>query len=610
MRTISKLAFVPLALSVASCSSGGNKPETFEQREEPIYYGELDYTHQAVVAIQNGGGMCSGTIVAVQGSYGYVLTAAHCVVSWGTTPANPSQFDVYMGNDYWNPTDSFNVVEVGVHPLYDGTDGSANDFGMLRISGVSAGTPHIPAMSPAQDNLAVGTQVDLVGYGRTESSSNNSQRRHVTKPIADLPATWLAFNQSGTSGGTCQGDSGGPALSLGTALVAGVTSFGTGYTCTEDGYSGRVSTVYNSFIQPFINGTTGTISCQECDASATSGNGACVATIDACFNSSSCNSFVNCISNCTTSACQQQCVSSNPTGSDQYFAILECICNTCDTECANDPMCQVSGCGFEFSDPTCNSCNEAECCDEALACANDSACTTCATSSNPPASCSSNTALNAWDACLSQNCATECGSAGSCGFSSSDADCQTCFETNCCAEATACANDATCTSCLTSDPPPAGCDSNALANGFLGCLDDHCATECGGGSGGTGGTGGTGGIGGMGGSGGTGGTAGSAGTGGTDTGGSGGDPVVGGSGGGTGATGGAAGTAGMGGGTAGTAGATGGAAGVGGGQPANPTQDTSGDSGGCATSHGSNNASAAGALVLLGAALAFLRRRR
>jgi uncharacterized protein (TIGR03382 family) len=602
MRIISKLALVTIGASALSCSADGYVQERTDKHQEAIYYGDLDTTHPAVVTVFAGGGVCTGTIIEVSGSTAYVLTAAHCLVGNGTSLLPISQVDVALGSNYQNPTGYLNVAQTRVHPLYDGTDGSPNDFGMIRATGASASTPHIPAMTPAQDNLAAGTQLNLIGFGRTESSYNNSTRRYIIKPIDQLVAGWIAFNQNGTSGGTCQGDSGGPAVTVGTERVAGVTSFGTGPTCTEDGYSGRVSTVYDSFIKPFIDGTTGTISCGECDSSATYGNGACVSTIDACWNNSSCTAFANCISGCSDDACWNQCIQSNPTGADLYSAIGTCICNTCDTECANDPMCAAPTCGFAFTDASCDSCSDSACCSQEQACADDATCPSCL-SASPPSACSSNAAFNAYLDCLGASCETECGvSTSGCGLTTNDATCDDCFQTACETECVAATDESSVNDLLTcygpcSDQPcMEACDAQypaaAAALGALDtCMGAECATECG--MGGAGGTGGTGGF-----SGGTGG--GTAGTGG-GTAGTGGDA-------GTGGVGGSAGVAG-GAGTAGSAGTAGGTAGTGAGSTATPSSDSSGDSGGCSTS-GRKNGGAAGALILFGAALAFLRRRR
>ncbi|MFW5740276.1 MAG: S1 family peptidase, partial [Myxococcota bacterium] len=522
MRTISKLALATLGASALACSADGFVPERSENREEAIIYGDLDYTHQAVVAVFANGGVCTGTIVDVQGSSAYVLTAAHCVTTSGPTALWPGQITVAMGNDYDYATQYFDVAEVEFHPLYDGTDGSANDFGMLRITGTSSSTPYIPPLTPAEDSLQVGTNVNLVGYGRTESGYNNSERRIVQKPIDDLSSAWLMFDQTGTSGGTCQGDSGGPALTLGAERVAAVTSFGTGANCAADGYSGRVSTVYDSFVKPFIDGTTGTISCDECHNAVTAGAGACVSDIEACFSSSACNSFYNCLVNCTTTSCQNQCVQNNPTGADMYNAIYECICSSCSTECANDPLCAgPTGCGLTTGDQACDDCFHASCESECAAATEEPTLSdylTCAQGCSTQAcldGCDSQypaaaAAYGAFDACIGNHCASECGiSSGGCGLTTGDPTCDDCFQTACeseCEAATAepdlmdylqCAQGCSDQACY--DSCEAQYPTAAQALGALDtCMGAECATECGaGGSGGSGGSSGSGGSGGF-----------------------------------------------------------------------------------------------------------------
>ena len=405
MRNFAPFALVALGAAALSCSSEGNLSEQIEQREAAIFYGSADYQHDAVVAVYTGNGMCSGTIIDRDGSNAYVLTAAHCATG------SASQMAVFVGNDYYSGQ-QYQVAEVDQHPLYDGTNGSANDFAMLRITGASASLSTIPAMSPADDNLAAGTQVDLVGYGRTDDSSYNTVRRHIVKPIYELTAAHLAFDQSGTTGGACEGDSGGPTLTTsGTERVAGVASFvgaNSGDPCLGQGWYGRVSVVYDSFIQPFINNTAYQISCQECYNQVTWNEGTCVGTIEACFNNSQCRQLVDCLNNCSTTACQSQCFTDYPNGATMYSNIFDCICTACDSECGNDSMCNSSGgCGFESSDATCNTCLEANCCDEGAACAQDQACANCVSSG-----CTTNALANEFYDCLDDNCESECGLGG------------------------------------------------------------------------------------------------------------------------------------------------------------------------------------------------------
>ena len=210
---------------------------------------------------------------------------------------------------------------------------------MIRITGADAATPVIPAQTPAEDSLAAGTQVRHVGYGITWHPNGYTSQRHETINIIDAVHSFY-FEYLQPTSGPCSGDSGGPALTVGGAeRVAGVISGGD-QTCSQYGVSGRVSSVYNSFILPFINGTPFTMTCSECFAGATQGAGACMGQVNACFGNTDCDALVACMDGCLTQGCVQSCYSSHPTGYPLYRAIYDCVCATgCSTECAGDAMC-------------------------------------------------------------------------------------------------------------------------------------------------------------------------------------------------------------------------------------------------------------------------------
>ncbi len=232
----------------AACSSGV-APRSTEQTEEPaeielpIINGAIDTTHQAVVYVDAIPSFCTGTIIHVSGNYAYVLTAAHCMGF--VTPTRVIQDDDVACASEQPPTcDAIYPVEDALaNPYYNG---QANDFAMLKVSGATPSTPVIPAMSPAQDNLSVGSQVDNVGYGLVTYPFGQTTERHHLAATLDM-ASVLLLRYSQTTGGPCAGDSGGPTLSTGVERVAGVISSGdTG--CEVYGLSGRVSAVYDSFI--------------------------------------------------------------------------------------------------------------------------------------------------------------------------------------------------------------------------------------------------------------------------------------------------------------------------------------------------------------------------
>ena len=114
MRFFHAIALTALAIPfvAASCGLPGDDavPQDGAQGKaaSDIIGGTLDTTHGAVVAVLGGNFSCSGTIIQVTGSIGYVLTAAHCCVP-GNLPTK-----VVIGNDY-NTGQQLNVVPGSVY---------------------------------------------------------------------------------------------------------------------------------------------------------------------------------------------------------------------------------------------------------------------------------------------------------------------------------------------------------------------------------------------------------------------------------------------------------------------------------------------------------------
>jgi MYXO-CTERM domain-containing protein len=406
------LLAIPATLGCSSSSPIAQPSERTGSAGQQIYYGQPDSTHNAVIAIlaKNQDWACSGTIVAKNGSSGFVLTAAHCA-----QPNDPPAYVVY-GTDYSDPNATvFQVTDSKIDPAYD-ANSHEHDFQMLTITGVSAQTPTIPVMTPAQDNLKAGSTVTFVGYGKTENNPNNTKRFYVSGPLADVYALTVDYGQQ--NGGPCEGDSGGPSLTTigGQEVVSTVTSAGD-QTCMQSGMSGRASAVWDTFINPYITGApVGQQTCDQCSQSATSGQGACVSDVNNCVNDADCKALLQCLNACAQGdqACDQQCFSGHASGAKIYATIGTCICGTgCKAECASAPFCQqapAAKCGFT-SNATCQSCFENKCCAEGSACAADAVCATCFGQSPDP-SCGSNAAAKAFGSCLQSSCQQECGGGG------------------------------------------------------------------------------------------------------------------------------------------------------------------------------------------------------
>jgi MYXO-CTERM domain-containing protein len=507
MQRIALVACVSLAsLAALGCSAGDTSSTGTSSVVQPIYKGTADTTTDAVMALSinlggGQGGSCSGTVVAVKGNSGYYLTAAHCVVAKDAkgnltkTVLKPSQLFVIAGPDYMDPkATAYPVSEVKIHPSFN-TSSLLYDFAMIRFTFNGAAPAVIPAMTPAEDTLKAGSQLDVIGYGQTDKDPQNSKRNRALMNVSYITGNGalVVLGEENNTSITCQGDSGGPGMfgSGNAKRVATVTSFGFTEACTIDTAGvGRVSKVHDSFIKPFIDGSTGTLSCDECTNSATISGGKCASQAEKCAAGTPCDTFLKCAEACgdNNSACVAKCQQDHKEGALTYFAIFDCVCDVgCPAECGTEDFCQGNACGFTVSPegfPTCNTCVEAKCCDVDKACFDDVDCNNCATSSNPGAACNSNAKYNAFLDCIGGSCGEECGAGGSakCGFTSQTPACQTCFEGACCAEFTACSNDALCTDCTTGKKTGAECQNHKPYADAIGCLSGKCGAECGGGS--------------------------------------------------------------------------------------------------------------------------------
>lgn len=238
---------VALACTLNACSveSPPGPEERLGQSESWIINGQLDFEHDAVVAVFGQQSGCTGTIIHRNASNVYVLTAAHC---FGPGPLQ----QVVVADDYNQSISAiYNVVDYQLHPQYNANQNTF-DFAMMRASGGTDSTPVIGVLSPALDQLAGGTAVDHVGYGLVSyPNGQTSARHHAAGTLSQVATYQISYNQP--VAGPCSGDSGGPNLvdTPEGERVAGVISFGD-QECNQFGVSGRASAVYDSFIVPFV----------------------------------------------------------------------------------------------------------------------------------------------------------------------------------------------------------------------------------------------------------------------------------------------------------------------------------------------------------------------
>ncbi|MFP6684747.1 MAG: hypothetical protein VB934_08545, partial [Polyangiaceae bacterium] len=258
-----------------------------------------------------------------------------------------------------------------------------------------------------------GHKLDVVGYGQTENN-NNTLRNHKLLTVENTSPVRFVINQQ--SGGMCFGDSGGASLFTigGTDYVAGVNSAVTDPNCMDFAISARVSAVYDSFIQPAVNGTPFLPeSCEACGDGHIK-NGQCSAKLSACYDDKSdggCVDYLQCLNGCFTASCAMKCRFENSAGASVYDQINACVCNTsCDTECLGDARCEPPpACGLTHPTQTCNDCMEGSCCDRSMACAADGQCYICFHEVAPGPACDTNAAYQDLRSCLSTTCVDSCG---------------------------------------------------------------------------------------------------------------------------------------------------------------------------------------------------------
>jgi hypothetical protein len=491
MRPTAALPLALVAMTALSCADAVEEGPQPGARTAAITYGQVDTTHPAVVFIFQELGQavatCGGTIVAVKGETGFLLTAAHCVaklagptqLSLPPEPASTDTMAVVMDADYMTASPSVKeVFEVALHPEFDGLS-HAHDFAMVRFGKIDPATVPIAPLAPSEDQLQVGTMIELVGYGATETSTHNSVRRHIDKPIASLDGDLIEIDQSGTSGGACEGDSGGPALTLDSPQrVAGVVSGGT--SCTGTAELGRVSSAYDGFIAPFIDDATGAITCTECLHSSYQSGAPCAEVFRICYQDPDGVAYSDCLKGCDPgdAGCSQGCSRAHPDGAELYAAAMRCVCDTaCATECAGDARClRPPACGIAMPDAACAACAEEACCAEERTCAADDACAPCAGAATAAVSCAGSAAYRALRRCLGESCAADCGESP-CGYAGTS-DCRLCVEAHCCETSLACSLDGTCDACRSAAAPGPECADNAGFRAWTSCVDATCTSAC------------------------------------------------------------------------------------------------------------------------------------
>lgn len=321
--------------------------------KSPIIGGSVDTTNKSTVALlitrpDQKHALCSGSVIATQGTTGYVLTAAHCVTGTVDKVVEATNWeDCTPAGDASKCGATYTPIKWMAHPAYD-ANLLANDFGLVIFEGATPATTVTPAVDGA-DAIVAGEVVEISGYGRTYAGPNDpslfqSNRNHVTLPIDTVSTNWFRFDAS-TGKTACFGDSGGPTFALvnGHRRVVGVASAADA-NCAQVAIYGRVSAVYDDFIKPIIQPALAG-DCKSCLQSRLGSSGTCDAERAQCQSSAECDAISTCMQACPVpdQVCYVGCASPHVAGTAAFNVLASCLaCASCSAECGV-PACSGSG---------------------------------------------------------------------------------------------------------------------------------------------------------------------------------------------------------------------------------------------------------------------------
>ncbi len=252
------------AAALLACGAPGESGVALDgelNAAEKIYYGDAADSphHYATVSLHTAVGgrvlkspFCTGTLIAED----VVLTAGHCVESWGGSVLSPSQVAIYVGENPFSDLSShtYTVSEIEQHADYNSM-ALTDDIALIRLdSAVTEATPvpHLPS-SLGLGSSDVGGTLNFAGFGSTESGGYGKLLQ-VDQQLDAVYSETIYYTQA--SGGPCSGDSGGPAYYEvgGTWYVAGVTSYGD-WACKTYGVSTKVD-AYTTWIDAFVGSSS------------------------------------------------------------------------------------------------------------------------------------------------------------------------------------------------------------------------------------------------------------------------------------------------------------------------------------------------------------------